>query len=520
MIKCLELDNFRLFNNIKIRIGKKITILAGQNATGKSTVLGLIGASCQLDERSLIFQKQFKAKFEELFKASPEKDKSGTIAKITFTDKTFSKEIDYRYLRISWQNNKTRFRVIPFKYIENSSNNKKKKTDAKMKKPVLYTGLSRLFPLGEGIESPFKELKLDEEDKQWLIDKYNYILSNNENIRTIGKTNKMIAKNKYAIGIETEKYDFLANSAGQDNLGQILLNLLSLKKLNFVNGGVFLIDEFDATLHISAQIRLYETLYEIAEKYNIQIIFTTHSLSFLKYIYPKIEFNDKEKNNNIELVYFTTANEVLEVLQNPNIYLIENDLRISSGYKLNSKISVFSEDAEAQFFIENILEDYITKFNLVKAKLGCDVLMNLRKHDPKYFSNTIIILDGDYKKPIPNNYKNIIKLPGSYRPEKVLYDYLISLPPEHDYWNVCKEYPDYGFSRRYFLEMGPGKYDGKESEQYKKWFQDNLEGFKVTQLMKFWIDDNRDVVDKFINDFIVIHNKIAEGKQIPRIHKV
>ena len=520
MVKYLEIEKFRLFKNKKIRFGKKITILAGQNATGKSTILGLVGSSCEFKEKSLVFNKQFKAKFEELFKASPEKDKSGTIGKIVFTDNEFSEEVDYRFLRISWQDHKKRFRVIPFKEIYDPINKKKKRTDAKFTKPVLYLGLSRLFPLGEGNESNFKELKLDEEDKKWLIAKYNYILSNNENIRTIGKTNKMIAKNKYAIGIETEKYDFLANSAGQDNLGQILLNLLSLKKLNFVNGGVFLIDEFDATLHISAQIRLYETLYEIAEKHNIQIIFTTHSLSFLKYIYPKIEFNDNEKNNNIELVYFTTANGILEVLKNPNIYLIENDLKISSGYKLNSKISVFSEDAEAQFFIENILEDYITKFKLIKAKLSCDVLMNLRKHDPKYFSNTIIILDGDYKKQIPKNYKNIIKLPGSYRPEKVLYDYLISLPPEHDYWNVCKEYPDYGFSRRYFLERGPDKYNGKESEQYKKWFQDNLEGFKVTQLMKFWIDDNRNVVDKFINDFIVIHNKIAEGKQIPRIHKV
>ena len=46
----------------------------------------------------------------------------------------------------------------------------------------------------------------------------------------------------------------------------------------------FLIDELDATMHPAAQIRLLNVLYEEAKLLNLQIVFTTHSLSLNKRI--------------------------------------------------------------------------------------------------------------------------------------------------------------------------------------------------------------------------------------------
>ena len=48
MFKELYLDNFRIFKDQKIVIYDTITAVAGQNATGKSTVLGILGNSCEL----------------------------------------------------------------------------------------------------------------------------------------------------------------------------------------------------------------------------------------------------------------------------------------------------------------------------------------------------------------------------------------------------------------------------------------------------------------------------------------
>ena len=101
-----------------------------------------------------------------------------------------------------------------------------KKTEAKMQIPVIYLGLSRLFPIGEANADNIKANKIkfvDDEQKIWFINKYTEILSIYDNIGdvdnfSIGETDK-----KKGVGIETDKYDYLTNSSGQDNLGQILM---------------------------------------------------------------------------------------------------------------------------------------------------------------------------------------------------------------------------------------------------------------------------------------------------------
>ena len=43
MIKKLHIEKFRLFHNQDFFFGKVITAISGQNAVGKSTLLGLAG---------------------------------------------------------------------------------------------------------------------------------------------------------------------------------------------------------------------------------------------------------------------------------------------------------------------------------------------------------------------------------------------------------------------------------------------------------------------------------------------
>jgi AAA15 family ATPase/GTPase len=48
-------------------------------------------------------------------------------------------------------------------------------------------------------------------------------------------------------------------------------------KLFGAKGGFFLIDEFENGLHYSIQEKVWELLFEMAERYKIQIFATTHS---------------------------------------------------------------------------------------------------------------------------------------------------------------------------------------------------------------------------------------------------
>lgn len=151
---------------------------------------------------------------------------------------------------------------------------------------------------------------------------------------SIGETDK-----KSGIGVNTEQYDYLTNSSGQDNLGQILLAILSFKKLREDqgeqwHGGMLLIDEIDATLHPAAQSKLITLFLQEARDNGFQIVVTTHSLSFLRDICTKTAYNnhDDAVNNNVELYYLTNANRRLETsdfcydgskpyCQNPNASL-------------------------------------------------------------------------------------------------------------------------------------------------------------------------------------------------------
>ncbi len=48
MYKLLKLNDFRQFKDMDISLGKRLTVLAGRNSTGKSTILGILANSGEL----------------------------------------------------------------------------------------------------------------------------------------------------------------------------------------------------------------------------------------------------------------------------------------------------------------------------------------------------------------------------------------------------------------------------------------------------------------------------------------
>ncbi len=334
------------------------------------------------------------------------------------------------------------------------------------------------------------------------------------------------------MGIETNNYDYLTNSAGQDNLGQILLVILSFQKLKKIRlqwtGGLLLIDEVDATLHPAAQKRLIDLLIKESKKLHIQIVITTHSSDLLKHICVKTAHNNIEKNNDVELYYFTNANRHLEKKRNPDYSTIENDLLVEFMLQSTNKVKVYSEDNENRWFVKKLVSEYMPYIQLLDVKIGCDQLLSLYTADLSYFGNSLIILDGDVKEKdletIPEYLRkklnNIIKLPGNIRPEEVLYQYILSLDPEHPYWENAERV---NMNWTYFRENGPNSirysHQGKERERYKNWFIDHQTIFDSTKIYDFWANDNKELVEKFKHDFIESYNSDASRIFAIKIHE-
>jgi predicted ATPase len=541
MFRSIKIRDFRQFQDRELFLGKYATVLAGRNSTGKSTILGLL-ANCAEIKKSVAgtyTNGRFRAEFSEIIKGSKQFDKTDSGIFQIIVDEPDGTTITCEF-RTTWQkydsDDKTaeRFRVIPKwkKPLDQTT------TEAKLERPVIYLGLSRLFPVGEAQKVGVKQPKLKFDNPQhesWFNENYLKILSINETLKavtnySIGETDK-----KIGVGITTDNYDYLTNSSGQDNLGQILLSILSFKRIrekldNEWKGGLLLIDEIDATLHPVAQNRLLELLVKEAKATGFQVVFTTHSLSLLRYAGIKIEHNTKAPNQNIEVYYFTNANRRLDLVRNPPYYAMENDLMIQSAVQNHPVVKVYTEDAEARWLLGKIIGTYESYVELLKVKVGCQSLMTMYMSDMQYFTQTLIVLDGDVSnktlstvpKALREKFGNIMLLPGKKRPEEVLYNYILSLKPEHEFW---AEAAPYSLTWQFFKDNGPdspsykrlGNNKTKERDKYKAWFLDHVQLFNQTHLGEYWVRDNKDEVERFLANFKSAYNSVANRMFAPLI---
>ena len=203
--------------------------------------------------------------------------------------------------------------------------------------------------------------------------------------------------------------------------------------------------------------------------------------------------------------------------RNPDYSTIENDLLVESMLQNSNKVKVYSEDAENRWFIRKLVPEYLPYVDILDVKIGCDQLLSLYTGDISYFGNVLIVLDGDVNdkdlQTIPeqlrNRLNNIIKLPGTVRPEEVIYKYILDLDPEHPYWGNASKVD---MNWTYFKENGPdsSRYNQeKDREKYKKWFVDHQAIFDSTKLFEFWAADNKELVEKFKKSFVESYNAVA-----------
>ncbi len=519
----LYIENFRQFKGCEVVIGKKLTAVAGNNGTGKSTILGLLANSSELRGKKTYIGKSFRGEFAELFSGSPEHDPTGSKIRLDYTEHGQEKSVMFR---TAWQNNKTRFRVIPKRELPDG-----KSTESKLESPVIYLGLSRLYPFGEADAKTLKRRVQhwdSDEDRNWFVEKYVGILSiGSTEIRSVSSFDIAQSK-KRGTGVETVDYGPSANSAGQDNLGQILMAVLSFKRLarelgDNWDGGLLLIDEVDATLHPAAQRKLIDLLLKETGKSKFQVVFTTHSTVVLDYLAGKIGSVSKGEPNDIEIAYLTDASRVLEVKRNPSWHTMTNDLFVRTPGVSPAKVGVFCEDAEARWLIQELIETLYPalwpRVHLIDAPFSCDTLLQLYRHDYPYMKDRVLVLDGDVtkakiKEQIPILYLreggNIVRLPGDVRPEQIIWDYLNDADINDPVWGNLAPYD---YTHRAITENGPHSavYSSQSPDRnkFKVWFRDNQSVFSDAKVVKTWADAFPDLAWRFIKAFTSAYNRVA-----------
>lgn len=493
-IKSLKIERFRHLKKIEMHFGNRVTAIAGQNGTGKSSVLGLVGHVFSFrDEKSLIKHKTidskpFETQFSEIFKFSyPKYDKPGEhIYNLVFQNDESVQVTSSDRLE------KGRAKALRLNV------GKKEKGEGKKTKPVIYLGLRRLFPLAQ--EKRIKQSGLNdltENEIQEYQNLHNSILLLNETIKP--EFVDTFSKKFYAT--TTASYDEMGNSAGQDNVGQIITAILSFKRLKEnlgeeYGGGVLLIDEIDATLFSAAQEKLIEKLFRASQDLDLQIIFTTHSLEIIS------KLKEPQYKRDSEIIFLDNTSGSVVNAQSDDLLLskIINNLKVTYSLLENSDdIYVFCEDAEATLWTKNLLGKKITKnLTFIKDTFGASNLIEIANKKIPIFKTSIFILDGDQQGRALRNNKSprVINLPGDTRPENIFYSFLKNLPANDSFWGGTGEY-----TQQVCFKDRPTISTNRT--EMKNWFlsQKPHWGQGCTRLFNRWEHANKELADAFVHKF-------------------
>ncbi|AJO57849.1 AAA family ATPase [Bacillus subtilis] len=553
MITKLEISLFRKYKNQTINFGTRLNLICGLNGTGKSSILAMLGHTMELKlkDGKTVTNKQFRTEFGEIFKLSDKYDFTDETDK-KYRYKVYAKingKEDSRSFTLNKQTQKKKLSSGEYKHfsrirpIPRGKGIDGKNTSAKIKFPVLYLGLSRLYPIGEipeEVEIKNRSIDLNQEELKWITDHKRKILGTIDNEIVDIQTYQAGTKDSKisGIGINTTLYDFTANSVGQDNILQILISLLSFKRLkdNYPDykGGVFLIDELEASLFPHAQESLLKLLDELSKELDLQIIFTSHSSIIIDYMWKRYSNNSRNFNNpnNLYNIIFLDYKDS-QVIVNNNFDISYINAKLN--FKLNhsndfqdSNIVIYTEDDTAKWFLEQFIVSFSklykvdSKFQRLKNKirplnLSNNQLMNLVEGDEYFRNKVIIVVDGDTDIPQDKQgYNNILTLPGQNYPEKVLIDFLKS--DESDTYFSNDNCYERNFSRDVLISDLDRtetliKYNGKnpsEKEINKNWFFNNSDFLNSTNLVEYWIIENQNNSERFARLLINSHNSISK----------
>lgn len=521
-----EKNSWRKLSGLTIPIAERITVIAGHNGIGKSSILGFIAnASGTVASKKSYFGNPYSAKFDELFKL--------TSKDVSARDPTKG------YVRLNYLVNKKdnlikrsnigqtgeRLRVVP--------RNVPHKTllgvgaDEKVPIPTIFVSASRTWPLGEGEVASKKSPSIDPDDAELIFKIHDRLIPGEA---TSPETTELEAEVGEGVKKRSQhpqyNYDVSAISIGQGAISHIATAIASFQKLKRTQGreykgGLLLIDEIEAGLHPRAQIELVKVLRKYAKDFNIQIIVTTHSLTFLEAIFQK----KGDKDNTIEKVVYLmdTKNPVVKEF---DLKQIRDEMTLSaSKFAKSSKptLMVLTEDKEGLYVLNkiktffNIKNDFShTQIKNAPMKLGCNQMIGILNNQAARWltSQSIFIFDGDVTTDL-SSYPNALKLPTAAgkknSPEMEIFDFLerAHKTPEGAIANLLRTH-DVSWDRvndlvTSFKSKTPGKQE-KSRDIAKKWFN-HIPPKTKAAIVNCWIENYESEIKSFADDFSEVIKK-------------
>ena len=498
IIKRVEIKQFRALRDICFDLAPSITALAGKNGTLKTTLLGLISQPFSLEtiENSLRGRRgidgyDFKSQLREKIKLSEYDIPGEHTWKLHINEDIYP--LNGGILEVTSIKRDGKSNDIRFWSAKNKS-----KGSGYAQCPVIYLSLKRVYPIAE-IYTLQSTSPLEDEEKKLFLKWYKDILTD----LSIDDSHTAVmidSPHKKTLSISSLANSPLTISAGQDNLGKILLAILTFKRLSEkcqedYKGGVLFVDEIESTLHPSAIKKLIKILAHASSRYNIQIVITTHSNIVL------CELQSKERIHECKTLFLSKKEGQIRIDENPSIEEMECGLSITQPKeKVSKKYDVYSEDEVGCEFVKILKQTKGCPFNFQPLDLGAEQIETLISRRIKGFTNSILVIDGDKRNSEKiKKHRNVVFLPGDTFPEKFFYNYLFSLSENDSFWGEKDwEYTQEHCFADYMEPVNDKQYKDWYHEQKINWGKNGLSKLK----RKFMTDSSNEVViKKFCDDF-------------------
>lgn len=519
------IKRFRALENVEIEFGDHVTVICGKNGTSKSSILGIAAQIFSFDKdykkgETLSFRTiagaHFKSLPKEHFRFSNQFDVPGSLdvevaLKDGYTGKDATGELEL-----------SRRGEIARPVVRKNSIAEGKNKSRNFTHPVVFLGLERLMPIA---------------GRTYTVANYKYLTNNNR--RFIDLSNELLNKNLTAATgtggsinsavVHGANYDQDSVSAGEDNVGQIVLALMSFEKLKSeypdYKGGLLLIDEADAGLFPAAQEKLIDILGREARRLNLQVVMTSHSPTLIEHVYNL----GRRERLRYKTVYLTDTYGKVKAMPDMNWDDIRADLLTRTvNYEddvVLPKINVYFEDREGYELFKAVMA--YQKVNrllnhLPDISLGCSNYVQLAKNRvPEFAHKSLIVLDADAQN--TDAYQTIVLLPGGLPPDQLLFEYLHNLPADNELWRNPIRFTKATFNAAArqvinYLQIGDdpidlreklvaaggrGEHNGRKPRELFKAFYKHPDTRRFLDIKgrqnpwKLWIGQNQEACEKF-----------------------
>lgn len=534
---------FRKLGELKLEFAERVTIIAGHNGIGKSTILGLLTNTFGLTDDNgprsyfgdlfyLNIEKIVYVGLNEVDKAQADPASSPiVVADVGGT------EVRKR-CALTRRGKYKRARVVP-RTVDGAKDLVVGK-DAKVPLPTIFLGMRRLASVGEADEREVVSTSaaMHDDDKALMAEVVSAVILGIQ-VNSEATLHSIKGAKKRTIHPGYDLHDALAVSMGQDSLGSIATAIASFNRLKRelgeeYRGGLLVIDELDAGFHPHAIGKLTDVLKSYARRLNLQIIATTHSPALIESVHP----DGKGNAGAPDKVIYLLDTRAPRMAEDQSLAAILRDMSLKpeppkKKAQRKPALCVYFEDAEGAQFLDALLPVAARRrlaaplgvtIKLIPLGVGGSNLIALPDKDP-IFRNRVLVVDADTSIPEAARKRgNTIKLPcksgsrGVARsPENTMRSFLYAIAVADDgtQREMCRKFRLNNVTSDLILAtfFSDGVGGNLARDASKTWWKDNWENLQAWGVLEVWADEHPDEVTKFIADFVTAVTNTAPRVQ-------